>query len=265
MKKFTFLLMLILTCLLACGMLASCSGDNATASSTTPSSLGSTVDKQAQDGGEYCIHSFGEWIVLKNASCTDKGLQERFCHYCDARITMEIEALGHTLTEATCTAPSTCTVCNAVEGVMLAHSPVKIPAVKQTCTKEGLTEGTMCKVCETVLVEQVAIPCHTRVKLPAVEATCESTGLTEGEKCSVCNEILIAQIEVPSHTPVFVKRVEPTCEQDGYTQGYECKDCKATISGKTPIPMTGHNYVDGKCTVCKSEEPAQDTPVTGEE
>ena len=267
MKKFTFLLMLILTCLLTCGMLVSCSGDSASAGSASADSTATsgTVDTQVQGGGEYCTHSFGEWIVLEKPSCTDNGLQVRFCHYCGGKITMEIPSHGHTFAQATCSTPPTCTVCNAVEGTRLAHTPVEIPAVAQSCTKEGLTAGIKCAVCEAILQEQTAVPCHTPIVMEAVTATCENPGLTAGVKCSACEKILVAQIEISSHNPVFVQRVEPSCTSDGHTQGYECKDCKATISGKAPIPMLEHNYVDGKCTACKGDEPTQDAPAPSED
>lgn len=57
---------------------------------------------------------------------------------------------------------------------------------------------------------------HTIVILPSVDATCVKTGLTEGKKCSVCGEILVAQTE---------------------------------------IPTIDHKYIDGKCTVCGTDDP----------
>ena len=56
---------------------------------------------------------------------------------------------------------------------------------------------------------------HIEEVVPVIDATCTKTGLTEGKKCSECGEILIAQVE---------------------------------------IPALGHDYVDGKCTVCGIEE-----------
>ena len=55
-----------------------------------------------------------------------------------------------------------------------------------------------------------AVHVHTEEILPSVAATCTTSGLTEGKKCSTCGEILVAQTTVPA----------------------------------------GHNFVDGKCTVC---------------
>ncbi len=57
---------------------------------------------------------------------------------------------------------------------------------------------------------------HTIVILPSVDATCTTTGLSEGKKCSVCGEILVAQTE---------------------------------------IPTIDHKYMDGKCTVCGTDDP----------
>ena len=82
------------------------------------------------EGGEH-QHSFGEWTVTKEASCTEKGEETRSCE-CGETETREIPALGHT------------------EEV--------IPAVAATCTETGLTEGKKCSVCGEILVAQEVVP-----------------------------------------------------------------------------------------------------------
>ena len=80
------------------------------------------------------------------------------------------------------------------------HKPVKDPAVAATCTATGLTEGSHCSVCNTILTKQEVIPAagHKPVKDPAVAATCTETGLSEGSHCSVCNTVLTKQEIVPA-------------------------------------------------------------------
>lgn len=81
-----------------------------------------------------------------------------------------------------------------------AHSTVTDEAVAATCTATGLTEGSHCSVCNTVLVAQTEIPMaeHTAVVDIAIAATCTESGLTEGSHCSVCNATIVAQKEIPA-------------------------------------------------------------------
>ena len=87
---------------------------------------------------------------------------------------------------------------NVTIPVAVNHVPVTDPAVAATCAKTGLTEGSHCSVCGTVIKAQqtVAKKAHTVVKDPAVAATCTETGLTEGSHCSVCKTVIKAQQEV---------------------------------------------------------------------
>ncbi|MGN0807730.1 MAG: hypothetical protein ACI4MN_04700 [Candidatus Coproplasma sp.] len=76
-----------------------------------------------------------------------------------------------------------------------AHNPVAIEAQAPTCTESGLTAGSYCSVCGTILVAQNTIQAsgHTEVTDEAVAATCTETGLTAGSHCSECGETLVAQ------------------------------------------------------------------------
>ena len=75
------------------------------------------------------------------------------------------KASGKIAREATCSAKAeyyvVCDHCNTVSstvtvesGELKAHTPVTVPAVEATYSDEGLTEGTMCSVCWTVIKPQ---------------------------------------------------------------------------------------------------------------
>lgn len=66
-------------------------------------------------------HSYGNWTVVKNATCTDTGAKERTCS-CGAKETQLINALGHKYTAATCEAPEKCERCGQTRGTALGHS-----------------------------------------------------------------------------------------------------------------------------------------------
>ena len=71
-------------------------------------------------------HEYGDFEILKNPTCTEKGQKGKICKKC-GKITekTDIAATGHT--------------------------PVTDPAVAPTETTDGLTEGSHCSVCGAVL------------------------------------------------------------------------------------------------------------------
>ena len=88
-------------------------------------------------------HTFGEWTTTKAATCSAAGEEVRSCS-CGAQETNAIEMIAHNFAAATCTAPKTCTVCNATEGAAKGHtfSAATCSAPKK-CSTCGLTEGTV--------------------------------------------------------------------------------------------------------------------------
>ncbi|MGN0522316.1 MAG: leucine-rich repeat domain-containing protein, partial [Eubacterium sp.] len=96
----------------------------------------------------------------------------------------------------TCTATGiktyTCTVCGATKTEIIAktaHTPVTDKAVAATCTKTGLTQGSHCSVCGTVITAQktVAKTAHT-YKTTTTKATTSKNGSVV-TKCSVCGAV----------------------------------------------------------------------------
>ena len=76
-------------------------------------------------------HKYGEWTVEYDPTCTKDGSQQRVCETCDHVDNEVIEALG--------------------------HSVVIDEAIRATCVELGLSEGSHCDVCGTVLVKQRVI------------------------------------------------------------------------------------------------------------
>ena len=128
-----------------------------------------------------------------------------------------------------------------------AHIEETDAAVPATCTKTGLTEGSHCSVCNTVLVAQTVTPMaeHTVVTDGAVPATCTKAGLTEGSHCSVCGTVLVAQTETPmaAHTVAIDAAVAATCTTKGKTEGSHCSVCEAVLVAQTETPMAVHTIV----------------------
>lgn len=53
----------------------------------------------------------------------------------------------------------------------------------------------------------------------------------------------------------IINEKQPTCTEDGYTGDKICKECKAVIEKGHVISKLGHNFKNGKCTVCGAADP----------
>ena len=153
--------------------------------------------------------ALGHLTVVDEAvapTCTETGLTEgSHCARCDgATVSQEVvDALGHDMAEATCTAPATCTVCGETEGAALGHvwAPAHCETAK-TCTVCGETEG------EALGHDMAEATC-------TAPSTCTVCGHTEGEalghdfgdwvvdgeterrECSRCDETEERPVEIP--------------------------------------------------------------------
>lgn len=72
---------------------------------------------------EMSDHTFGDWIVVKESTCLEKGSKQRTCSVCQAQETEEMELSGHSyrdeITEATCTQQGFTThICNLCENTV---------------------------------------------------------------------------------------------------------------------------------------------------
>lgn len=109
--------------------------------------IGSTI-KQLTCGK----HEYGDFEILKNPTCTEKGQKGKICKKC-GKITekTDIPATG--------------------------HAPVTDPAVAPTETTDGLTEGSHCGVCGVVLQAQGVIP----MRDPTIDTWFSRAATTEAD------------------------------------------------------------------------------------
>ena len=66
-------------------------------------------------------HTYDGWTVVKQATCTEKGKEERKCN-CGVKESRDISANGHSWNSATCTEPTSCSECQATNGDALGHT-----------------------------------------------------------------------------------------------------------------------------------------------
>lgn len=99
-------------------------------------------------------------------------------------------------------------------------SVTKAPA----CTEAG-TRTYTCTSCSETRTETIAATGHTAVTVAGTPATCTNTGLTDGSKCSVCGTVIIAQQTIPTTAHSYTSKViEPTTSSQGYTL-HTCSVC----------------------------------------
>ena len=114
---------------------------------------------------------------------------------------------------------------------------------------------------------------HTPVTLEAVAPTCTEEGLTEGSICSVCNRVITAQTKIPAtghEASGWIELVAATCTENG-SRYKECKTCHVVLE-LNKLTASGHEYGAWKtittancktnteglkertCTVCEQKE-----------
>ena len=120
-------------------------------------------------------HSWSEWAITEEATCTEAGSKERECSVCHEKETAAIEAAG--------------------------HSEEEIPAVAATCTEGGKTAGTKCSVCGEILVapEDTDALGHSWSEWTTITAATFNTDGLKEKVCTVCGVTITETI--PAFAP----------------------------------------------------------------
>ena len=170
-------------------------------------------------------HTYGEWRISVEATCTEDGECVRVCE-CGQRETGVISATGHTM------------------GAWLVGKAA-------SCKEEGILVR-LCYNCQAEEYDTTGkSDKHVVVIDEAVAPTCSAYGKTEGSHCSVCSKVFVEQTAVPitnEHTPVTDLAVPPTCKDTGLTEGSHCSVCGKVFEAQLPIPLSEHQYTDNLCT-----------------
>ena len=153
---------------------------------------------------------------------------------------------------ATCT----CTICGYSYDKTLPatgiHTPVTDAKADPTCTEPGLTEGSHCSVCGSVLTEQETIPAlghdYKDVENTAVAPTCTEEGKAADRKCSRCGDTVtggvIAATGHKPDEPVHENVIAATCTGEGsYDEVIYCSACSVELSREAKTAgALGHDW-----------------------
>lgn len=190
-------------------------------------------------------HEYGDFEILKNPTCTEKGQKGKICKKC-GKITEKTDI------------PET------------GHTPVTDPAVAPTETTDGLTEGSHCGVCGVVLQAQEVIPMLDPTIDPwfSRAATTEADAKAAGyDSVDAANAALDAALVKAGFSPIqaehFTVQVNSSIgvlpndryPEDGVT-------CKLTLPQATKGQMAQEYYLVQMCTADGRFRKAGDIIVT---
>ena len=176
-------------------------------------------------------HSFTEYVSDNNATCTEDGTETATCDNCTATDTRTDvgSATGHDWNSGEVTTAA-------------------------TCTEDGVKTYT-CLNCGDTRTEAISASGHSFTEYVSDNnATCTEDG-TETATCDNCTAT-DTRTDVGSATGHDWNSGEvttaATCTEDG-VKTYTCLNCGDTRT--ETIPATGHNYINGECTICGAIDP----------
>ena len=171
-----------------------------------------TTEAHIWNDGEITIAPTEDAVGEKTYTCTVCGQTKKEEV---AKLTHE-----HTWVEATCTAPKTCSTCNATEGDALGHKESEAVVenhILPVCILNGSYDSVVyCSVCdvelsrETVVVEALGHTYETEVTVP----TCTTKGYTT-YTCHCGYSYVDDEVPALGHTEVIDAAVAETCTEAG--------------------------------------------------
>lgn len=160
-------------------------------------------------------HTFGIWIVTKEATYTEPGERVRYCVWGDLVETEEIPIIDHT------------------------HQYVDV-VTSPTCTEQGYTTHTCSKCADSYVDTYQDALGHSYGEWIVIR---ESTETEKGERkhtCVRCNLEETEEMPLAEHQHQYTEEVtEPTCVKQGYTY-YYCS-CGESYKDHYKDPL-GHDY-----------------------
>ena len=161
-------------------------------------------------------HSFGEWTVTTQPTCTEKGMETRTCTRCNASETRDITSLGHAI--------------------------VRHAAKAATCTEKGWAAYDTCSRCDYSTYKEIAATGHHHNAV-VTAPTCTAKGYTT-HTCNTCgNSYKDNYTNALGHSYASGKCTRCGAADPNYKPAPKAPALKiTTVSGK---PKISWNAVDG--------------------
>ena len=179
-------------------------------------------------------HTWGGWVVDKEAGCETEGTQHRDCKVCGKKESKIIPKRGH-----------------LVQGTTKTVNP--------TCVEDGY-KVVVCSRCGKETGGKTVIPAtgnHTWGEwIVDKESTCEADG-SRHHDCKVCGQKRVERLPKYGHsTQGKTKTVNPTCGKDGYNV-VVCDRCGKEVGTKNILPATGNHtwgdWIVDKESTCETD------------
>ena len=239
-----------------------------------------TVDTNENTVSAAAAHVWGNWVVDREPTGTQKGLRHRTCENCAVTDSEEFDH-DHTwgdfelkyddcahgkVYERKCTVSG----CEATDlqvdrapGHDLAHHAAK-PA---TCTEAGYKAYDTCNRCDYTTYEAEDALGHDIKQYEAKAPSCTEAGWDAYEACTRCDYTTKVEKPALGHDPVHHDAKAPSCTEAGWDAYDTCTRCDYTT--KVEKPALGHvpgewivekeatetedGYRYKKCTVCEEK------------
>lgn len=189
-------------------------------------------------------HSYGDWVVTREPTMEQTGLQERVCSVCGNRENGEIPKL---------------------EAPPCDHAHTQLRDAKDaTCAQDGYSGDTYCTDCGLLLRSGSTMEATGNHGFGDWVVVQQPTGTETGERtrqCGQCGFTEIEKLPVCNHANTQLRNVvDATCGKGGYSGDTYCADCGDLVLEGKPTRATGaHSYSqweekDGNktrsCSVC---------------
>ena len=160
-------------------------------------------------------HSFGEWTVTTQPTCTEKGMETRTCTRCNASETRDITSLGHAI--------------------------VRHAAKAATCTEKGWAAYDTCSRCDYSTYKEIAATGHHHNAV-VTAPTCTAKGYTT-HTCACGDSYKDSYTNALGHSYANGKCTRCGAADHNYKPAPKAPALKiTTVSGK---PKISWNAVDG--------------------
>lgn len=171
-------------------------------------------------------HAFDEWKTIKEATCTELGVEQRVCLVCRKQEERDIAKKAHSYGEwttdkqATCSSEGSesrvCTVCRDKQERVtqkLPHTGEWITLNAPTCTKAGKAKQ-VCSVCNAQTEKILYATGHEGEWRETQSATCTVNGI-ESRICTKCGETSTRTIYARHDYSEWTVEKEATCTATG--------------------------------------------------